>query len=156
LEEVWHRRELHFHVGINSIARIGPRISSSFFKYIISSLPRILPKNERYGSSAIVWDSIVKNYDMILGAQLSNSFIILMVLSESKHPLSASEISKFISSRSNGKIFKVPATLQDSIEKRLKREGFVATSSATGTSKYSITSKGNRLLQAWIAFLDGC
>lgn len=94
---------------------------------------------------------------MILGAQLSNSFIILMVLSESENPLSASEISKFISSRSNGKIFKVPATLQDSIEKRLKREGYVVTSiTTTGTSKYSITSKGNRLLQAWIAFLDGC
>jgi DNA-binding PadR family transcriptional regulator len=93
---------------------------------------------------------------MILGAQLSNSFIILMVLSESENPLSASEISKVISSRSNGKIFKVPATLQDSIEKRLKREGYVFASSTTGTSTYSITSKGNRLLQAWIAFLDGC
>jgi DNA-binding PadR family transcriptional regulator len=116
-----------------------------------------LPKNERNSSSDTVWNSIVKNYDMILGAQLSNSFIILMVLSESENPLSASEISKVISSRSNGKIFKVPATLQDSIEKRLKREGYVVTSiTTTGTSKYSITSKGNRLLQAWIAFLDGC
>lgn len=113
-------------------------------------------KNERNSSSDIVWNSIVKNYDMILGAQLSNSFIILMVLSESENPLSASEISKVISSRSNGKIFKVPATLQDSIEKRLKREGYVVTSSTTGTSTYSITSKGNRLLQAWIAFLYGC
>ena len=93
---------------------------------------------------------------MILGAQLSNSFIILMVLSESENPLSASEISKVISSRSNGKIFKVPATLQDSIEKRLKREGYVVTSIKTAGTKYSITSKGNRLLQAWIAFLDGC
>jgi len=93
---------------------------------------------------------------MILGAQLSNSFIILMVLSDSENPLSASEISKVISSRSSGKIFKVPATLQDSIEKRLKREGYVVTSSTIGTTKYSITSKGNRLLQAWIAFLDGC
>ncbi len=99
---------------------------------------------------------MVKNYDMILGAQLSNSFIILMALNESKNPLSASEISKVISSRSNGKIFKVPATLQDSIEKRLKREDYVVTSSTNGTTRYSITSKGKRLLQAWIAFLDGC
>jgi DNA-binding PadR family transcriptional regulator len=73
-----------------------------------------------------------------------------------ENPLSASEISKVISSRSNGKIFKVPATLQDSIEKRLNREGYVVRSSTTGTTTYSITSKGNRLLQAWIAFLDGC
>lgn len=115
-----------------------------------------MSKNGRNSSSDIVWNSIAKNYDMILGAQLSNSFIILMVLSESENPLSASDISKVISSRSNGKIFKVPATLQDSIEKRLKREGYVVTSSTTEKSKYSITSKGNRLLRAWIAFLDGC
>jgi hypothetical protein len=39
--------------------------------------------------------------------------------------LTATEISKAIATRTNGKLFKVPATLQDSIEKRLKREGLV-------------------------------
>ena len=30
-----------------------------------------------------IWESIAKNYEMIQGAQLSNSFIILMALEES-------------------------------------------------------------------------
>jgi DNA-binding PadR family transcriptional regulator len=115
-----------------------------------------LPKKDRDSTTDTVWDSIVKNYDMILGAQLSNSFIILMALSESNDPLSATEISKIIASRTNGKIFKVPATLQDSIEKRLKREGYVVTSNISDKTKYSITSKGQRLLRAWTAFLEGC
>jgi DNA-binding PadR family transcriptional regulator len=115
-----------------------------------------LPKKARDNSPDTVWDSIVKNYDMILGAQLSNSFIILMALSESSDPLSATEISKVIASRTNGKIFKVPATLQDSIEKRLKREGYVVASNIADKTKYSITSKGQRLLRAWMAFLEGC
>jgi hypothetical protein len=66
---------------------------------------------------------------MILGAQLSNSFIILLVLSgesrSSSSSLTATEISKAIATRTNGKLFEVPATLQDSIGKRLKREGLV-------------------------------
>jgi predicted transcriptional regulator len=130
------------------------RVGYSKINYNLSG--RLLPNIKRNSSSDIVWDTIEKNYDMILGVQLSNSFIILMALSESENPQSASEISKVISSRSNGKILKVPATLQDSIEKRLKREGYMIMSSTSGKSKYSITSKGNRLLRAWIAFLDGC
>jgi hypothetical protein len=85
-----------------------------------------LPKKAGNSATDTVWDSIVKNYDMILGAQLSNSFIILLALSESSSSsLTATEISKAIATRTNGKLFKVPATLQDSIEKRLKREGLV-------------------------------
>jgi hypothetical protein len=56
----------------------------------------------------------VKNYDMILGGtQLSNSFIILLALSESgsSFSLTATEISKAIATRTNGKLFKVPASL---------------------------------------------
>jgi DNA-binding PadR family transcriptional regulator len=97
----------------------------------------------------------VKNYDMILGAQLSNSLVILMALSESDDPLSATEISKVIASRTNGMIFKVPATLQDSIEKRLKREGFIRSAKIDGKICYSITSKGQRLLRGWKSFLEG-
>jgi hypothetical protein len=51
------------------------------------------------------------------------------VLSESgsgsSSSLTATEISKAIATRTNGKLFKVPATLQNSIGKRLKREGLV-------------------------------
>lgn len=115
-----------------------------------------MPKKAGNSATDTIWDSIVKNYDMILGAQLSNSFIILMALNESNDPLSATEISKVIASRTNGKIFKVPATLQDSIEKRLKREGYVVSSNIGNKTKYSITSKGQRLLQAWMAFLERC
>jgi DNA-binding PadR family transcriptional regulator len=115
-----------------------------------------LPKKARDNAPDTMWDSIVKNYDLILGAQLSNSFIILMALNESNDPLSATEISKVIASRTNGKIFKIPATLHDSIEKRLKREGYVASSTIADKPRYSITFKGQRLLRAWIAFLEGC
>jgi hypothetical protein len=45
--------------------------------------------------------------------------------SDSSFSLTATEISKAIATRTNGKLFKVPATLQDSIEKRLRREGLV-------------------------------
>jgi DNA-binding PadR family transcriptional regulator len=93
---------------------------------------------------------------MILGAQLSNSFVILMALNQSNDPLSATEISKVIASHTNGKIFKIPATLQDSIEKRLKREGYVIVSNVSGKTKYSVTPRGQRLLRAWIAFLEAC
>ena len=43
-----------------------------------------------------VWESIVKNYGMINGAQLSNSFIILMAFSESKEPLNTTQVSQMI------------------------------------------------------------
>jgi hypothetical protein len=32
-----------------------------------------------------IWDRITKNYEFIEGAQMSNSFIVLMALSESKN-----------------------------------------------------------------------
>ena len=41
-----------------------------------------------------VWESVAKNYEFIEGAQLSNSFIILVTLSESKEPLSTTQISE--------------------------------------------------------------
>jgi hypothetical protein len=34
-------------------------------------------------STSRLWSSIIKNYEMIQGAQLSNSFILLMVLNAS-------------------------------------------------------------------------
>lgn len=47
-----------------------------------------------------IWDSIAKNYEMIQGAQLSNSFIILMALEENKNkPLNTTQISEIIAVR---------------------------------------------------------
>jgi hypothetical protein len=40
-----------------------------------------------------VASSIVKNYEIIQGAQLSNSFILLTVLNEAKEPLTTTQIS---------------------------------------------------------------
>jgi DNA-binding PadR family transcriptional regulator len=115
-----------------------------------------LPKKARDSTTYTVWDSIVKNYDMILGAQLSNSFIILLALSESgssSSSLTATEISKAIATRTNGKLFKVLATLQDSIEKRLKREGLVEAKKTNTKVRYSITDKGRQLLLGWKSFI---
>ena len=110
-----------------------------------------------------IWTSIVKNYEMIQGAQLSNSFIILMALYESQKPLNSTEISEIIAFKTSGRIFKVSATLKDSLEHRLKREGYVESidiSAKKGTIKpikkslYSITPKGTNLLKGWISFLS--
>lgn len=52
-------------------------------------------------------NEISKNYELIEGAQLSNSFVILKVLFDSDDPLSTTQISQKISSKSDGKLFKV-------------------------------------------------
>jgi len=101
------------------------------------------------------WDSIAKNYEMILGAQLSNSFIILMALEESNgEPLNTTQISEIIAIRTKGQIYKISATLKDALEHRLKREGYVEGIELKNKSLYTITSKGKKLLKGWISFLD--
>jgi DNA-binding PadR family transcriptional regulator len=109
-----------------------------------------------------VWRSISQNYEMIQGAQLSNSFIILMSLNESEKPLNSTEISEIISSKTSGKIYKVSAALKDSLEHRLKRAGYVESIDIPAKkgklkpikkSLYSLTPKGKRLLEGWISFL---
>lgn len=102
----------------------------------------------------LVWESIAKNYEMVEGAQLSNSFIILMVLNESKEPFNTTQISQIIALNSAGQIYKISATLKDSLEHRLKREGYVESSDLPNKSLYSITPKGKKLLRGWIAFLS--
>ena len=99
-----------------------------------------------------VCSSTVKNYEMIQGAQLSNSFILLMVLNE-KEPVTTTQISELISKRSKGEIYKISATLRDSLEHRLKREGYVEGIEVNNKGLYSITPKGQKLLRGWIAFL---
>ena len=110
----------------------------------------IEPNSERHR----IWESIAKNYDMIEGAQLSNSLIILMALSESKDPLNTTQISQIIALNTKGQIYKISATLKDSLEHRLKREGYVEGVNLSTKSLYSITPKGKRLLKGWIAFLS--
>jgi DNA-binding PadR family transcriptional regulator len=110
-----------------------------------------------------IWNSLFQNYEMIQGAQLSNSFIILMALYESEKPLNSTEISETISSKTSGRIYKVSAALKDSLEHRLKRAGYVESidiPAKKGTMKpikkslYSITPKGRDLLKGWISFLN--
>lgn len=105
-------------------------------------------------SSQKIWESIAKNYEMIEGAQLSNSFIILMALSDAKEPLNTTQISELISFHSKGQIYKISATLKDALEHRLKREGYVEGIDEKNRSLYSITPKGRKLLRGWIAFLS--
>lgn len=101
------------------------------------------------------WNSIAKNYEMIQGAQLSNSFIILLALEENNgNPLSTTQISEIIASRTKGQIYRISATLKDAIEHRLKREGYVESIEGKNKSLYTITEKGRKLLKGWISFLD--
>jgi len=109
------------------------------------------------------WLQIAKHYDFIQAAELSNSFIVLMALDESNQPQSSTQISEMISSKSSGKIFKVSGTIKDTLEKRLRKLGYVDgkdVPNIKGDRKpirmtlYSITPKGEKLLRGWIGFLS--
>ena len=109
------------------------------------------------------WLQIAKYYDFIQAAELSNSFIVLMALDESNQPQSSTQISEMISSKSNGKIFKVSGTIKDTLEKRLRKLEYVEgkdVPNIKGDRKpirmtlYSITPKGKRLLSGWLGFLS--
>jgi hypothetical protein len=113
-----------------------------------------------------MWDSIANNYEWINYAQISNSFILLMALNENKarnKALTVGEISEIIAEKSKGRLYKVPSTLRDALEYRLKREGLVEDENIANkssihkipkVSRYSITPKGQKLLQGWIGFLS--
>jgi hypothetical protein len=101
-----------------------------------------------------IWQSIAVNYELIEGAQLSNSFIILMTLDKAETCLTSSDISKIISYNSLGRIYKPASTLKDSLENRLKREGYVDGIVENNTTYYKITQKGKKLLKGWISFLS--
>ena len=108
------------------------------------------------------WEKIAKNYQFVQGAQISNSFIILMALIKSKEPITATQISEMIAVNSKGKLFKVSGALKDSLENRLRRAGFVAGVDVPQEGKkkpirkslYSITPKGQELLKGWTSFLS--
>ena len=101
-----------------------------------------------------LWNSIAENYGMIQGAQIANSFILLMVLSKATEPLSTTQISEIISKKSRGEVFKLSSTLKDSLEYRLKRDGYVDGTDMKNKSVYSITPKGRKLLEGWVGFLS--
>jgi hypothetical protein len=102
-----------------------------------------------------IWKSIAYNYELIEGAQLSNSFIILMALDKAEVSLiTSSDISKIISYNSLGRIYKPASTLKDSLENRLKREGYVEGIVENKKTYYRITPKGKKLLKGWISFLS--
>jgi DNA-binding PadR family transcriptional regulator len=90
---------------------------------------------------------------MIQGAQIANSFILLMALSNATEPLSTPQLSEIISKKSRGEIFKLSASLKGSLEYRLKRDGYVEGTDMKEKSVYSMTTKGRKLLKGWIAFL---
>jgi hypothetical protein len=101
-----------------------------------------------------IWKSISDDYELIEGAQLSNSFIILMTLDKAQEALTSSDISKIISYNSLGRIYKPASTLKDSLENRLKREGYVEGIVKNKKTYYKITPKGKKLLKGWISFLS--
>ena len=86
-----------------------------------------------------------------------------MALSNSKEPLTTTQISEKIALNSKGKIFKISGTFKDSLELRLKKAGYVegfdirtnkSDKKPIRKSLYSITSKGKRLLNCWMAFVS--
>jgi DNA-binding PadR family transcriptional regulator len=109
-----------------------------------------------------LWNLITENIPWINYANLSNSFVILQVLSEAERSLSANEVSERIASNTKGRLYKVPATIRDALEHRLMREQLVEgetreTQTADGrklkTLHFSLTPKGKTLLKGWTAFV---
>lgn len=123
-----------------------------------------MDENEEYEDSKNgKWLQIAKHYNFIQAAELSNSFIVLMALDESNQPKSSTQISEIISSKSNGMIFKVSGTIKDTLEKRLRKRGYVEgkdVPNIKGEHKpirmtlYSITPNGKKLLTGWLGFLS--
>ena len=109
---------------------------------------------QKESNDQVTWSLIAKNFEMIQGAHIANSFILLLALSKATEPLSTTQISEIISKKSKGEIFKLSATLKDSLEYRLKRDGYVEGTNMKKKSIYSITPKGRKLLKGWIAFLS--
>jgi DNA-binding PadR family transcriptional regulator len=112
-----------------------------------------------------MWLLLAKNFEYVEGAQISNSFICLLSLAESEEPMSTTDISKYIARKTNGQIYKVSATIKESLENRLKKAGYVEghdilskkrnkeSRKQVRSSLYKITPKGRRLLKGWIGFM---
>jgi predicted Zn-ribbon and HTH transcriptional regulator len=92
---------------------------------------------------------------MIQGAQLSNSFVLLMVLSEAKEPLTTTQISELISKRSKDEIYRISATLRDSLEHRLKRESYVEGIEVNSKGLIFNHSEGSKTVTRMESLSDG-
>lgn len=113
-----------------------------------------------------LWTLLVKNYEYVEGVQIANGFICLLALSESEGPMSSTDISKYVAKKTGGEIYKVSATIKESLEKRLRSMGYVkgkdilSKKMAKGSRKrvrsslYELTPKGRKLLDGWVAFLS--
>ena len=67
-------------------------------------------------------------------------------------PMTTTRISELISKRSKAQIYKISATVRDSLQYQLKREGYVERVDVNDKSLYSNTSEGKKILEGWIAF----
>lgn len=76
--------------------------------------------------------------------------------------MSTTQISGYIARNTRGEILKVSGTIKDSLERRLKKTGYVegvdvptlkGDKKSVRVSLYKITPKGRKLLDGWIAFL---
>jgi hypothetical protein len=113
--------------------------------------------------SSDLWLKLAENFEYIEGGQIANGFVCLLALSESVEPISATEISRYVSLETKGEIFKVSATLKDSLEHRLRPAGYVEGADIASKKKggkkpirvslYKITPKGRKLLKGWVGFL---
>ncbi|HZA61471.1 MAG TPA: PadR family transcriptional regulator [Nitrososphaeraceae archaeon] len=126
---------------------------------MIEGIPKDKPSTKQN-----IWKLLALNYDYVEGAQISNSFLCLLALDSLKKPMSTTEISQVISEKSEGRIFKISATLKDSLEYRLRKAGYVVgedipISKGDSSRKpvkmtlYTITPKGRKLLKGWLGFL---
>jgi DNA-binding PadR family transcriptional regulator len=102
--------------------------------------------------------SITDNFELIEGMQLSNSFMIFMILDIAKeYLLTLSDISKTIFYNSLGHIYK-PASIhiERFFRKLLKKRenGYVEGIVKNNKTYYKITSRGKKLLKGWISFLS--
>jgi hypothetical protein len=72
-------------------------------------------------------------------------------------------ISEIIINQSKGKIFKAFGALKDSLENRLRKNGYITGNDIPNVKRnhkpirmtlYTITPKGRKLLKGWIGFLS--
>jgi hypothetical protein len=64
-----------------------------------------------------------------------------MVLNEINEPLNSTQLSQIIAKRTKGQLFKISAALKDSLEHRLKREGYVEGIDCTYPTRFTKTGE---------------
>jgi DNA-binding PadR family transcriptional regulator len=113
-------------------------------------------------SLADVWDSLVKNRDLVRGAEIAQSFPILLVLNGAEKPLTTSEVSQRIAGQSKGAVFLIPSTARSALEVLRNADLVEGKDEANKGNErkpiartlYSISPKGKKLVKAWVGFLS--